>query len=82
MWRGCVTCALQRAGGCPQRSANGSPTHPLLVARLQALPEQRGPATTFKFLPGVGHCPHDDFPELVHAELLPWLEGVHAQRRA
>lgn len=25
---------------------------------------------------GVGHCLHDDKPELVHAELLPWLEGV------
>lgn len=24
-------------------------------------------------LEGVGHCPHDDRPELVHAKLLPWL---------
>lgn len=24
-------------------------------------------------LEGVGHCPHDDRPDLVHAKLLPWL---------
>ncbi|KAL9437423.1 hypothetical protein AB3S75_023308 [Citrus x aurantiifolia] len=24
-------------------------------------------------LDGVGHCPHDDSPELVHEKLLPWL---------
>lgn len=24
-------------------------------------------------LEGVGHCPHDDRPHLVHAKLLPWL---------
>jgi len=42
---------------------------------FQDLPNKR-PATTFKFLPGVGHCLHDDKPELVHAELLPWLERV------
>ncbi|XP_020091000.1 uncharacterized protein LOC109711998 isoform X2 [Ananas comosus] len=24
-------------------------------------------------LKGVGHCPHDDRPELVHEQLLPWL---------
>ena len=24
-------------------------------------------------LKGVGHCPHDDRPELVHEKLLPWL---------
>ena len=26
---------------------------------------------------GVGHCHHDDAPELVHAELLPFLASVH-----
>ncbi|KAI4339671.1 hypothetical protein MLD38_024586 [Melastoma candidum] len=27
-------------------------------------------------LEGVGHCPHDDRPELVHDKLLPWLGNV------
>lgn len=27
-------------------------------------------------LNGVGHCPHDDRPDLVHARLLPWLSGL------
>lgn len=27
-------------------------------------------------LPDVGHCPHDDRPELVHEELLPWLANI------
>ncbi|GLC39668.1 hypothetical protein PLESTB_001862600 [Pleodorina starrii] len=44
---------------------------------LQALPGRR-PETTFKMLQDVGHCLHDDKPELVHAELLPWLERVMA----
>jgi hypothetical protein len=25
----------------------------------------------------VGHCLHDDKPELVHSELLPWLASLH-----
>lgn len=28
---------------------------------------------TLFVLNGVGHCPHDDRPELVHEKLLPWL---------
>lgn len=27
-------------------------------------------------LPGAGHCPHDDTPELVHEIMLPWLTEV------
>lgn len=40
-----------------------------------ALPELR-PATTFVALPNCGHCLHDDRPDLVHAELLPWLKAL------
>ncbi|KAH7429354.1 hypothetical protein KP509_09G043100 [Ceratopteris richardii] len=29
-----------------------------------------------RLLENVGHCPHDDRPDLVHKELLPWLEDV------
>lgn len=29
-------------------------------------------------LEGVGHCPHDDRPELVHEKLLPWLANLPA----
>ncbi|GMN58367.1 hypothetical protein TIFTF001_027466 [Ficus carica] len=29
-------------------------------------------------LEGVGHCPHDDRPELVHEKLLPWLADLAA----
>jgi len=39
------------------------------------LPGSR-PATRFALLPDVGHCPHDDRPDLVHAELLPWLQSL------
>ncbi|KAJ3678113.1 hypothetical protein LUZ60_001916 [Juncus effusus] len=31
---------------------------------------------TLFVLPGTGHCPHDDRPELVHEKLIPWLEGL------
>ncbi|GIL55352.1 hypothetical protein Vafri_10904 [Volvox africanus] len=44
---------------------------------LKALPARR-PETTFKMLEDVGHCLHDDKPDLVHSELLPWLEKVMA----
>ncbi|EFJ39899.1 hypothetical protein VOLCADRAFT_108436 [Volvox carteri f. nagariensis] len=44
---------------------------------LQALPGCR-PETTFKMLEDVGHCLHDDKPDLVHGELLPWLDKVMA----
>jgi pimeloyl-ACP methyl ester carboxylesterase len=27
-------------------------------------------------LPGAGHCPHDDVPELCHEIMLPWLKEV------
>lgn len=36
------------------------------------------PATTFALLPGVGHCPQDDRPEALHAQLLPWLQQLPA----
>ncbi|WIA13226.1 hypothetical protein OEZ85_006818 [Tetradesmus obliquus] len=32
------------------------------------------PNTQFAVLPGVGHCPQDDRPELLHEQLLPWLK--------
>ncbi|KAJ1262947.1 hypothetical protein BS78_09G147600 [Paspalum vaginatum] len=34
------------------------------------------PNVTLHMLPGVGHCPHDDRPDLVHERLLPWLHGL------
>jgi len=43
---------------------------------FQILPNSR-PNTTFTFLPDVGHCIHDDRPEVVHAELVPWLDKLH-----
>mmetsp|Transcript_22651 Transcript_22651/g.56875 ORF Transcript_22651/g.56875 Transcript_22651/m.56875 type:complete len:376 (-) Transcript_22651:594-1721(-) len=42
---------------------------------FEALPELR-PATAFVPLPDCGHCLHDDRPDLVHAELLPWLAAL------
>lgn len=37
-----------------------------------SLPSSR-PNTSFELLADVGHCPHDDRPDDVHAKLLPWL---------
>ncbi|KAL9687469.1 hypothetical protein QQ045_031872 [Rhodiola kirilowii] len=34
------------------------------------------PNITLRVLEGVGHCPHDDRPELVHEKLLPWLASL------
>ncbi|KIZ02714.1 hypothetical protein MNEG_5245 [Monoraphidium neglectum] len=42
---------------------------------FEGLPASR-PDTTFSLLQGVGHCPQDDRPELLHEKLLPWLTQV------
>ncbi|WJX19011.1 hypothetical protein P8452_08750 [Trifolium repens] len=39
---------------------------------FSSLPSQQENVKLF-LLEGVGHCPHDDRPELVHDKLLPWL---------
>uniref|UniRef100_A0A0D9WGL3 AB hydrolase-1 domain-containing protein n=1 Tax=Leersia perrieri TaxID=77586 RepID=A0A0D9WGL3_9ORYZ len=40
------------------------------------------PNVTLHMLEGVGHCPHDDRPDLVHAKLLPWLQGLPSSSSA
>lgn len=42
-----------------------------------SLPSQL-PNVTLFVLEGVGHCPHDDRPDLVHEKLLPWLARLPA----
>lgn len=42
---------------------------------FSSLPSQR-PNVCLFVLEGVGHCPHDDRPELVHEKLLPWLAAT------
>ncbi|XP_047093090.1 pheophytinase, chloroplastic-like [Lolium rigidum] len=34
------------------------------------------PNVKLHMLEGVGHCPHDDRPDLVHEKLLPWLANL------
>ncbi|XP_058089930.1 uncharacterized protein LOC131236640 [Magnolia sinica] len=36
----------------------------------------RLPNISLYILEGVGHCPHDDRPDLVHERLLPWLGSL------
>ncbi|KAI3464327.1 hypothetical protein Pfo_020990 [Paulownia fortunei] len=36
----------------------------------------RLPNVNLFLLEGVGHCPHDDRPDLVHEKLLPWLANL------
>ncbi|KAH7663823.1 putative hydrolase/acyltransferase (alpha/beta hydrolase superfamily) protein [Dioscorea alata] len=36
------------------------------------------PNVSLYLLQGVGHCPHDDKPDLVHEKLLPWLANLPA----
>ncbi|GAV71596.1 Abhydrolase_6 domain-containing protein [Cephalotus follicularis] len=44
---------------------------------FSSLPSQLSNVNLF-ILEGVGHCPHDDRPELVHEKLLPWLAKLPA----
>lgn len=44
---------------------------------FSSLPSQV-PNISLFVLNGVGHCPHDDRPDLVHARLLPWLATLPA----
>ncbi|XP_020205094.1 pheophytinase, chloroplastic [Cajanus cajan] len=42
---------------------------------FSSLPSQQENVKLF-LLEGVGHCPHDDRPDLVHEKLLPWLASL------
>uniref|UniRef100_A0A1D1XNZ7 Putative hydrolase yugF n=2 Tax=Anthurium amnicola TaxID=1678845 RepID=A0A1D1XNZ7_9ARAE len=42
---------------------------------FSSLPSQLSNISLY-VLEGVGHCPHDDRPELVHEKLLPWLSSL------
>lgn len=44
---------------------------------FSSLPSQV-PNISLFVLEGVGHCPQDDRPHLVHEKLLPWLAGIPA----
>ncbi|KAK9167842.1 hypothetical protein Scep_003033 [Stephania cephalantha] len=44
---------------------------------FSSLPSQLSNVELF-MLEGVGHCPHDDRPQLVHEKLLPWLAALTA----
>ncbi|XWS68396.1 hypothetical protein CRYUN_Cryun04dG0086500 [Craigia yunnanensis] len=44
---------------------------------FSSLPSQLSNVSLF-VLEGVGHCPHDDKPDLVHEKLLPWLAQLTA----
>lgn len=42
---------------------------------FSSLPSQV-PNISLSMLQGVGHCPHDDRPNLVHEKLVPWLSAL------
>jgi pimeloyl-ACP methyl ester carboxylesterase len=42
--------------------------------------EQYSCIQDLRVLPGLGHCPHDEAPELVNSILLEWIEGGATQR--
>ncbi|GLT87187.1 hypothetical protein SLE2022_052840 [Rubroshorea leprosula] len=44
---------------------------------FSSLPSQLSNVSLY-VLGGVGHCPHDDKPDLVHEKLLPWLAHLAA----
>lgn len=44
---------------------------------FQGLPKSN-PKVVLHLLQGVGHCPQDDRPDLVHEKLLPWLAELPA----
>lgn len=44
---------------------------------FRALPETN-PQVQLFLLENVGHCPHDDRPDLVHEKLVPWLAQLPA----
>ncbi|XP_026454211.1 uncharacterized protein LOC113355545 [Papaver somniferum] len=46
------------------------------VGRFFSSLPSTSPNITLSILDGVGHCPHDDRPELVHEKLLPWLASL------
>ena len=48
------------------------------VARIfKSLSEERDNVRVVA-LPDVGHCPHDDRPEIAAGHILPWLDNLHS----
>ncbi|KAF5738986.1 pheophytinase chloroplastic [Tripterygium wilfordii] len=46
---------------------------------FSSMPSERANVSLY-VLEGVGHCPHDDKPDLVHEKLLPWLDQLAASQ--
>lgn len=61
----CYSTVADAATTTAAAAATAAP--PLLLLCLRT--------TQFVLLEGVGHCPQDDKPELLHKELLPWLKA-------
>jgi pimeloyl-ACP methyl ester carboxylesterase len=52
------------------------PWTPITGAKIyQDLSSQSPDRVTFTAIPNTGHCPHDERPEVVNAEILQWLSG-------
>lgn len=56
-----------------------TPVNGRLAKYFKKLAKERGNVQV-QSLRDVGHCPHDDRPELSAAHILPWLADLYAQR--
>lgn len=50
-------------------------THPQVAQLFRELQQERDNVNLVS-LPDVGHCPHDDRPELAASHILPWLSSL------
>jgi pimeloyl-ACP methyl ester carboxylesterase len=56
------------------------PWTPISGSRLyQALATEAPDRAKFVSIPNTGHCPHDERPEIVNAEILNWLTDLNAR---
>lgn len=53
------------------------PWTPVAGAKIYQDLADSNPDVQFKIIPGAGHCPHDENPEAVNAQILEWLSSLN-----
>ncbi|MGJ5675151.1 MAG: alpha/beta fold hydrolase [Nostochopsis sp.] len=52
------------------------PWTPITGAKIYEQAQQNGKTIKIVPIPGVGHCPHDEVPDLVNSYIMKWLESL------
>ena len=67
-------------GGADPWTPHDAGAHPgTEFGRYCSTSDDDKPQYELQVLRGVGHCPHDECPDRVHAKMIPWMEAVRGK---